>query len=81
MQSKHCRVYGQVCHSNPDMETVEDLEAEFMNSVGFFLLFFVHLFWICYTQFFKFNILFAMHKNPTKDCRFAFANKNNVALW
>jgi hypothetical protein len=20
-----------------------------------------------------------MHKNPTKDCRFAFANKSNVA--
>jgi len=34
--TKHCRAYGQVCHSNPDMETVEDLEAEFMNSVGFF---------------------------------------------
>jgi hypothetical protein len=37
--TKHCRVYGQVCHSNPDVESVEDLEAEFMNSVGFFCFF------------------------------------------
>jgi len=44
--TKHCRAYGQVCHSNPDMETVEDLKAEFMNSVGFFLLFFALIWWM-----------------------------------
>lgn len=28
--TNHCRVYGQVAHSNPDMDSVEDLVAEFM---------------------------------------------------
>lgn len=39
-----CGVYGQVTHSNPDMDSVEDLEAEFMSALFFFafcLLFFL----------------------------------------
>ena len=28
--TNHCRIYGQVAHSNPDMDSVEDLVAEFM---------------------------------------------------
>jgi len=36
-----CGVYGQVIHSNPDMDSVEDLEAEFMSASHFvFVCFF-----------------------------------------
>ena len=37
-----CGVYGQVTHSNPDMDSVEDLEAEFMSASHF--VFFCFLF-------------------------------------
>ena len=39
--TNHCRVYGQVTHSNPDMGSVGDLEAEFILLVILFFLLFV----------------------------------------
>jgi len=42
--TNHCRVYGQVTHSNPDMGSVGDLEAEFILLVILFFLLFVCFF-------------------------------------